>query len=700
MNLKRQERSFIDVAIQAATQDPHKLAYSMLSDDGEPVGSLSFADLDRRARALGAYLAQRYAPGQRAVLLYPAGLDYVVAFYACLYSGVIAVPAYPPRVNRNLSRLVSVVDDSLPAIVLTETGTLATRATLLELSERLRAVEWLPTNELELDESADWSPVAATPETTAFLQYTSGSTAAPKGVIVSHGNLLRNEELIRRSFTLSDETVVVSWLPMYHDMGLIGNILAAVYNRASCHLMSPAAFLRRPLTWLEAVSRVGATASGGPNFAFDVCTAKVRDEDLGGLDLSGWRVAFNGSEPIRAATLRRFAEKFASCGFRYEAFAPCYGMAETTLFVSGAAPSEKPCTETLDKEALKHRRAVAPERPDAGEEYVSSGRVQVDEVVIVEPQTRRLCTASEVGEIWVADESVAGGYWRKPAVTAESFEARVAGSAKGPYLRTGDLGVLRNGELFVLGRIKDLIIIRGRNHYPQDIEASAEAAHPALRDGSTVAFSIERDGEERLAIVAEVTREARRRVDIDEVGEAVYSAVANDHGVAAHEVVLIQPATSRKTSSGKPQRSATRRDFLEGDLDVVAAWRNVIPDEALIEASFAEDRPLDRGELERWLASEVAARLNVTAERLDPHRPIAEYGLDSLAAVELLAAVEDKIGCSFPFENLFVGEPSLRSLAEMLFDLLPEPEPATAAAGAVRFEEVAFAGVEGVKVSR
>jgi acyl-CoA synthetase (AMP-forming)/AMP-acid ligase II/acyl carrier protein len=629
---------------------------------------LTWGELDRRARALGSWFDRTNARGERAVLLYPSGLDYITALYGCLYAGVIAVPAYPPRMNRHLSRILAIVEDCAPKYVLTDSTLIGGIRGSLSNYPALEKIHWIATDMLDLSAGADWTPNPSAASAPALLQYTSGSTASPKGVVISPDNLVRNQNLISSAFQVDERSVIVSWLPMYHDMGLIGNILATGWLGAECYVMSPAAFVRRPAAWLHAVSRFRATASGGPNFAYDLCVQKIAEADCAGLDLSRWRTAFNGAEPVRAATMERFAAKFHRYGFRSDAFLPCYGMAEATLFVAGTSPERGPVIQSFDKQALAANRAVV-RPPDTGEPYVSSGRACADRVIIVDPSTRLECAPGVVGEIWVSDASVAAGYWGRSGVSAEIFGARLAPTEEGPFLRTGDLGVMNEGELFVLGRLKDLIIIRGRNLYPHDIEATAEAAHPALCPRGVIAFGVEVDGEERLIIVAEVVREQRSRFKPEDVGESVYRAIASQHGVSLFELVFVQPASMLKTSSGKLQRTATRQAYLERTLDELTVWRNVIHDEGLVTNEYRGTFP-GIADLQGWLASVVSMKLNIPASRLDPHRPIADYGLDSLAGVELIATIEEKLGMDLPFDSLFVGEPSLARLTAMLFDKL------------------------------
>ncbi|HVR99989.1 MAG TPA: fatty acyl-AMP ligase, partial [Thermoanaerobaculia bacterium] len=445
--------TLIELLRERARERPGHRLYTFLADGEEEAGVLSCGELDVRARALGALLRQ-VAAGEPVLLLFPPGAEFVTAFFGCLYGGAVAVPAYPPRARRVDSRLWSIFRDARPRVVLTTAAVLARLAEVRERSPELAAARWIAIDdpaEVPSGLADEWRDPGLEPGAVAFLQYTSGSTSSPKGVRVTHGNLLHNQALIQRAFRQTEESVVVGWLPLYHDMGLIGNVLQPLYSGARCVLMSPWAFLQSPARWLRAISRYRATTSGGPDFAYDLCVRKVRPEQRAGLDLSSWTVAFNGAEPVRAETLERFAAAFAPCGFRREALYPCYGLAEATLFVTGGAPGEPPATGPFEGRTL-----VASGRPDDASL----------EVAIVEPESLARRGEDEVGEIWLRGASVTGGYWSRPELTEASFQAATA-EGDGPYLRTGDLGFLRGGDLYVAGRLKDLIIIRGRNHYPQ-----------------------------------------------------------------------------------------------------------------------------------------------------------------------------------------------------------------------------------------
>ncbi|HEX6861479.1 MAG TPA: fatty acyl-AMP ligase, partial [Thermoanaerobaculia bacterium] len=532
-----------------AQERAERVAYTFLRDGETEEATLRYGELDVRARAIGAALERLGGRGERALLLFPAGLDFISAFFGCLYAGAVAVPSYPPAARRPQPRLRSIARSAGVRFVLTTAAIAGKREEVTAHVPELADAVWVATDAVEDALAAEWSGILPGTEALAFLQYTSGSTADPKGVRVSHGNLLHNEELIRQAFGQSEESVIVGWLPLYHDMGLIGNVLQPLYVGARCILMSPLAFLQQPARWLYAISRYRATTSGGPNFAYDLCAKKAlsaREE----LDLSSWKVAYNGAEPVRAATLDRFAAAFAPCGFRREAFYPCYGLAEATLFVTGGAPGEAPVVERFEERSL-----------------VGCGRVRGGQTVaVVDPETGVPAAPDQVGEIWIAGPSVAGGYWGKPEETERDFAAHLA-TGEGPFLRTGDLGFLRAGELFVAGRLKDLLILRGRNHYPQDLELTAESSHPALRPGGSAAFAAEIAGEESAILVAEVER--RAAAPAGEVAAAIRRAIASEHEVQVREVVLIQAGTLPKTSSGKVQRGACRAAWLAGGLAVV-----------------------------------------------------------------------------------------------------------------------------------
>ncbi|MFD2416855.1 fatty acyl-AMP ligase [Amycolatopsis pigmentata] len=551
-----------DVLAEHAIRIPDRTAYVFLNEDGEETVSITYRELYARALAVAGELSRRCAPGDRAMLAFPQNLDFIVGFFGCLYAQVVAVPVNPPRRSRVQDATRGIAEDCEAAAVLTSAA----------MVEKLRSAldypggpsHWLAVDEMVEDETGFEPPVSSA-ETLAFLQYTSGSTAAPKGVMVSHGNLAANEEMIRYAFGHDEKSTVVGWAPFFHDQGLIGNVLQPLYVGAKSILMSPAAFIRRPLLWLRTISRYRAHTSGGPNFAFDACVEHAAKSGIPELDLSCWKVAFNGAEPIRPETLRRFAETFAPSGFDEGTLYPCYGLAEATLIVTGSRKGRGPRIAEVDAGELGRRRfaEVPGGRPLVGSGLVLPG----EEVRIVDPDTRRSCPDDRIGEIWVSGPHVAQGYWKRPDTTAETLRAICDGDSGRTYLRTGDLGVLADSELFVVGRLKDLLIIRGRNHYPQDIEQTVQEAHPALRPGCGAAFTVAGENGEKLVVVQEIRREHRMEADPLDVSGAIRAAVLAEHELAIGELVLTMPGRLPKTSSGKIMRAAARKRYLDGEFE-------------------------------------------------------------------------------------------------------------------------------------
>lgn len=566
--------TFVDVLNVRAAVQPDRVAYTFLKGGEVEEETLTYSQLHRRVSSVASLLQSRLTVGEKVLLAYQPGLDFVLAFLACLYAGVVPVPAYPPRKNQKTSRLRSIVLDACVNLALTSSSLSQSLERFCSEDPALSALDWISTDEAA-DELADvWQPVDLSPDDVAFLQYTSGSTGNPKGVVVSHANLLHNSQVIYESFGHSGSSQGVIWLPPYHDMGLIGGILQPLYGGFPVALMSPLDFLQKPLRWLQAVAKYRATTSGGPNFAYDLAIKKADPEKLAGLDLSSWEVAFTGAEPIRAETLDQFVETFAPYGFRREAFFPCYGMAESTLIITGGRKLTGFSTRHVNAQLLEQNqvRIAAPGNPDA-RTLVSCGQsVQDQEVVIVHPEQKVLCSPEQVGEIWVKGPSIAQGYWNQLEQTEEIFKAKLADTEAGPYLRTGDLGFIQDGNLFVTGRIKDLIIIRGQNHYPQDIEFTVEKNHDAFRPNCGAAFSVEIKGSERLVIVYEVQRSFIREIDSETVFKGMRQAVAAEHGLDLYAAVLVKTGSIPKTSSGKIRRRACRDAFLSGDLNIVQEW--------------------------------------------------------------------------------------------------------------------------------
>jgi acyl-CoA synthetase (AMP-forming)/AMP-acid ligase II len=571
-------KTVVDLLRRTAADLPEYQFCVYLVDGELEEAGITYGELDRRARAIGAWLQQHKAAGERALLLYPPGLDYIAAYFGCLYAGLIAVPAYPPRINRPVPRIQGIVADAQAKFALTTSEIHANLEQRFEHTPDLQALTWLDTQQVPGGLESAWKEPQISSRGLAFLQYTSGSTSQPKGVMVSHENLLYNLAQIQAGFRLKSDVphaeTVVSWLPSYHDMGLIGGILGSLYTRAKLVLLSPLAFLQRPIRWLQAISRHQATVSGGPNFAYDICIEKIRPEQIETLDFSSWRVAFSGAEPIRVGTLERFARTFAPCHFRPETYYPCYGLAEATLMAAGGDGPELPHVLTLRREAIELGYAEVVE-PDSANSLVmvDCGRSILDQqTIIAHPENLTRCPDGMIGEIWISGINVAQGYWNRPEESQRTFNAFLVDTEEGPFLRTGDLGFLREGRLYVTGRLKDMIIIRGSNHYPQDIELTVENSHPACQVGGGAAFSITVEGTEELVVVQEVRRQARN-TELDEVIQAIRTSISESHDLQAYAILLIRPLTIPKTSSGKIQRHAARTAYLEESLEVIEQWQ-------------------------------------------------------------------------------------------------------------------------------
>lgn len=587
---------FVDILRYWASERGNEFAYRF-TDAEQRHEQLTYAELSERVEGLAGYLQSRGATGERVLLLYPPGLDFVVGFYACHAAGAIAVPAYPPRKNRRASRIRSIAQDAEARFGLS-VGHLVEQITAnSQQSEELSEVELIAADLPEACDRAAYRPLKIKPSDIALLQYTSGSTGSPKGVVLTHENLVKNCELITYSFEARPHQMGATWLPTYHDMGLVGGILNPMFIGKTNVLMSPMTFLQKPVRWLQAISHYKVAISGGPNFSYQLCVDKIADEELEGLDLSCWETAFNGAEPIRERTLRAFAERFEPFGFNYNAFLPCYGMAETTLIVTGGPGETRPVLRKFERRGLEAGVAVPVSEAmgpatqahsagnltsenlvgDAEQNGGDSSRTLVgcgavlpgEQVVIVDPESCEVRGLGQIGEIWVQSPCVGQGYYRKPEATKATFEARTA-DGDGPFLRTGDLGFLHEGQLFVTGRIKDMIIVRGVNRYPQDIEQTVERASAAVQAGSVAAVAVDQDGRENLMIVAETTRQ--RDFDWDAEISAIRRAVTAEHELPPDAVFLVRNSSVPKTSSGKIQRHACHQAIVNNELRIIAYW--------------------------------------------------------------------------------------------------------------------------------
>ncbi len=700
---KSESSSFVDILRDRAEKIPDQLAFVYLNfnGDAEPGESrITYRELDEKAQAIAATFQTHHAFGERAMLLYPPGLEYIAAYMGCLYAGVIAVPAYPPTASIHMQRLDLIAEDSQSTFALSISPIVSLLLPKIKPDSVLHTLNWISTDELDNQQEFCLKPDSINRDTTAFLQYTSGSTSVPKGVIVSHGNLLENLFLIDKYYAHHKNSQGVIWLPPYHDMGLIGGILQPIYAGFPCTLMSPVDFIQKPYRWLRAVSDYGGTTSGGINFAFDLCLRKISDEQVKSLNLETWDLAFIGADFINPDTLTQFAEKFSPRGFNYEAFYPCYGLAESTLFVSGGNKFHDPIFGCFDQTRLKQRKIQPLNNEDPkSQKLVSCGQPLQDvRIRIVDPESKTICPPDQAGEIWVSSDSVAKGYWNWiKEKSAEVFQAFTS-CGQGPFLRTGDLGFFHQKELFITGRIKNLIIINGKNYYSQDIERSAEQSHEALRAGFGAAFSVTDQGEKQLIVVMEVNRQHLRKLKGIEVANEMFRSVLKEHFIKLTEVVLIKTGSIPKTSSGKIQNFRCREQYLNSELNVVYSHSFDHSPEPSTNSSIEIEndqtgRELPKvfkeksnqnlnvfenvskkeqqlitellGQLQQDCLLAVAELLRLQVSEIDLESELVEIGLGSVDVVELA----NRISSAFHIDvvpNLIYQFPSIRLFSEYL----------------------------------
>lgn len=679
-------QTLVDILSYQGNNLPEKTAYTFLQDGENPTASITFGELDRRARAIAVSFQAKNAFGERAVLLYPPGLDFITAFFGCLYSGVIPVPAYPPRRNRNLVRLQSIVSDAQAKYALTNTILFENLKTKLERNKEFSRLQLLTTDRTNWIKYKQWQKPELEPNSLAFLQYTSGSTGNPKGVMVSHRNLIHNLKMIQTAFEHDQDTIFVGWLPLFHDMGLVGNVLQPLYLGIQSILMSPTAFLQKPIRWLQAISDYEATTAGGPNFAYDLCVAKITPEQKVGLDLSSWNLAFSGAESIRAETLNSFCNSFADCGFQPAAFYPCYGMAESTLLITGGDKAVFPKILSVEAVALEQNNVIiCADEHFNSRKIVSCGKAWLDETVtIVNPETLKPCLSKEVGEIWVSSSSVANGYWNQPEKTRQTFNLSTADDQgqEHQFLRTGDLGFLHEGELFITGRLKDIIIVRGRNHYPQDIELTVQQSHPRLRANCGAVFTVEIQGSERLFVAQELERSEQRKIAANpaltaEIMRAIRQQIAECHELEVYGILLLKTASLPKTSSGKIQRQACRQGFETRTLKIVAqSLADLTAEDSLADIfEFVLTHDLSTQDLsaqlllilKTWVGKHIGLELN----EIDFQQRLTSLGLDSLGVIELATELENNLGIQVSLSKIFEAA-DLPKLAENLAQKLTE----------------------------
>jgi len=647
-----------------AEKSSDQSAFIHLLDGQSNQAVLTYAQLEQRACAIAAHLQSSGFSGQRVLLVYPPGLDFIAAFFGCLYANCVAVPTYPPhRHHRMLNHFLAIAADAKASIALSTSFAAAQFQSMVghksDQAAAFSRIQWLATDEIPDALSEQWSEPTFISDALAMLQYTSGSTSQPKGVMLSHANLMDNTHAIHHAFGIQRQDSAVFWLPTYHDMGLIGGILVPLLAGTTSILLSPADFLQNPITWLTAISKYRATVSGGPNFAYDLCVRKITDEQRAALDLSSWELAFVGAEPIGPATLERFAAAFAPCGFNPSAFYPCYGLAESTLIVSGARRGSGATVRAFCGTALTQNH-VEPASDNVHQVHLVGCGLPVSgmRVIIVDSQTHTEAAPDRVGEIWIAGESVGQGYWHNPRLTSRSFDAHLSDTGEGPFFRTGDLGFLSEGQLYITGRREDLIIVRGLNRYPQDIEVTARRSHPLLEVGYGAAFAVGDHGSQRLILVQEAKRNGK--MDFKPVLDAVRMAVLDEHDLALDAIVLVRSGMIPKTSSGKVQRRACRKAFLNGEFKPLAEYselkvENADPSDTASPGIKGRDSSVphpvpDSSQLSAFAAvcRHAHALADAALADLTPDTLILSLGLDSMQRLELVAAIEKSFGGHIP----------------------------------------------------
>lgn len=660
--LVNQCSTYIEVVKNHVISTPDHVVFRFLSDGVNESESLTFQQIETRSKALGATIQNYGSKGDNVLLLFQPGLSYVASMFACFYSGFAAIPAYPPRRNKGIDRIYTIIEDSGTTICLVSQQVYNDIQRNFKNDGILSRINWIVYEKITNNCASDFRETKILPGDVALLQYTSGSTGNPKGVLVTQLNLLYNSEYIRQTMGLDRNTVGVHWLPIFHDMGLIGGLLQVAYLGAINIGMPPTEFLKNPLNWLKAIDKYGGTCTGGPDFTYNYCSQKITDDECRDLDLSTLKVLYSGSEQIRKSTFKQFSDKFAISKFKEEQFYPCYGMAETTLIVTGGLYNSAPKYLNIDSKALSNNQIVVlDEHSKEGTKLVGCGHTWMETVVeIVDPFSMKIMSQNKVGEIWVSGPTVAAGYWNKLEETERVFGAKISDTNEGPFLRTGDLGFFHENELYITGRIKDLIIIRGVNYHPNDIEFSIQNVIPEVRQNGGAAFSITDDNVEKLVVVQELERTALRNNNHDEIINKIREVIAEEHMLDVHAVVLIKTGSISMTSSGKIQHRKTKYEYLHDELNIVASWqkqKNISQPTTYNEATTPT-----KDAIKEWVINWIMRNQNFRREEIDLNTNIMNYGIDSLAAVTLETEISKQFGFQWHVSS-FILNPTINKLA-------------------------------------
>ncbi len=663
MNDVNQAKTLAEIVMQRAQTMPDFEILTYLADGELDEQPLTYRDFDHRARLIAGYLQQQGLEGERVLLLFPQGLEYMIALFGCFYAGVIAVPAYPPRNNRNMLRIQAILDDTSARAILADRTSVQRMYKMKFDSSHLLLLAY----EEALAAQQEWRQRVIPGREIAYLQYTSGSTGSPKGVMITHENVMINAQACRNIYP-PDTHCAVNWIPMFHDMGLI-YMMSYLIQNAKCYFMSPVHFVQKPLRWLQAVSRYRADYTVAPNFAFDLCCEKINEEQASMLDLSCLRSVLSGSERIQLHTLQRFYDKFRVAGFTLEAFKPGYGLAEGTLAIS-YVPHNKLPSITPKADPGKSLQTLTSELLpfESPEDYhVSIGpSVEGCQIRIVDLEARQLLPEGQEGEIWISfPGSISDGYWQNEEATREAFHNYLPDDPRTPYLRTGDLGFMLQKELYITGRIKDMIIIRGQNYYPIDIEVAVAQSHPALQLNSSAAFSIDVKGREQLAVVQEVRRAQWRKANPDEVIDAIRRTLSEAFEISPYHIALIFPMSLSKTSSGKVQRQRTKQQLLQGELRIMKEW-TYKPTPATKGETETEEQ-ISADWILEWLRQNIAERSKIKLAAIQAQSSFGDFPLESVDAAELSEQLSQPLGFQVEAES-FWALPSLQELADYLYE--------------------------------
>lgn len=651
--------TYTEVIKNRVKNHPDHIVYRFLEDGINESGFFTYSELEKRSKALGAAMQSIGSKGDTVLLLFQPGLEYIASLFACFYTGFIGIPAYPPRRNRGMDRIFTILEDSKTDICLISKSVYEDIQRNFKDEELLINIKWIVYEDIDLENSNNFLNVDLFPEDLALLQYTSGSTGDPKGVMITQENLLYNSEYIRKTFNVTSNSVGIHWLPMFHDMGLVGGVLQAAYIVGLNINMPPMAFLKNPLNWLKAINNYRGTIAGGPNFALDYCIQKTSEQERKELNLSSIEVMFCGAEPIREATYRSFIEKFGISRFRSNQLYSCYGMAETTLIVTGGKSTDEPVYITVDPDELQKNKVVVAEE---GTTLVGCGFTWMDtNIEIVDPVTFEKSHNSELGEVWVNGPTVAKGYWKKPEETNQTFKAKIKNGGAGTFLRTGDLGFVKDNQLFITGRLKDLIIIRGVNYYPNDIEFTLQDSFEELRQNGGAAFPVTVGNEEKLVIALELERAYLRLESYTDLLAGIRERIVSDFEVDPHAIVLVKTGSIPLTSSGKIRRRQTKLEYLNNELSVVDLWVQESQSEKWNDTNISNIPTEDT--IKEWVVNWIVRNQNIRKEDIDPDKNIMTYGIDSLAAVTLETEISKHFGFHWHVSS-FILNPTINKLAE------------------------------------